>query len=220
MDIKEALGQMDPLDDEQWTQDGLPKTETVSDLLGQKVTRQQILEAAPKFTKENMDLTDAKDDEQTTVPKEPEQPEETGPVDMSVLEEFLDKEPMLLVDFIEDTLKKMPKELLPTLETMLIEQQRAVEKKAAEVEEMRQRVKQNLSMARSWIKQLIPDMDNQKAIQEYLARSHAARASKAAKLEEVLGGLKPSDIAKLDPRAAIDKAFARKNSRGAQRPTR
>jgi hypothetical protein len=37
MDIKEALAQMDVLDDEQWTQEGSPKTEVVSELVGSKV---------------------------------------------------------------------------------------------------------------------------------------------------------------------------------------
>lgn len=54
MDIKEALSQMDPLDDDQWTQDGAPKVETVASLMNDfSVKRQDIVNAAPAFSRSN-----------------------------------------------------------------------------------------------------------------------------------------------------------------------
>lgn len=52
MDIKQALAQLDPANDSQWTSDGLPVIAVVSDLVGVKVTRKQITEAAPEFIRE------------------------------------------------------------------------------------------------------------------------------------------------------------------------
>ena len=63
-------------------------------------------------------------------------------------------------------------------------------------------------------------MNNQQAIQEYIKRSQANRAAKNSAIQQILGGAKLSDLVKLDPRAAIDRAFARKTARGGNRPTR
>lgn len=56
MDILEALSALDPDNKEDWTKDGLPKTDVVSDLVGEPITRAQITEAAPLFTKDNLVL--------------------------------------------------------------------------------------------------------------------------------------------------------------------
>lgn len=52
--IKEALEILDPADDEQWTEDGLPLVEIVRELTGnQNLKRKDITDAAPLFTREN-----------------------------------------------------------------------------------------------------------------------------------------------------------------------
>lgn len=58
--IRDALGMMDSMDDDQWTADGSPKVDVVNDLGElEGVTRAQILDAAPKFSRENFDVTAA-----------------------------------------------------------------------------------------------------------------------------------------------------------------
>jgi hypothetical protein len=222
MDIKEALAQLDSMEDSHWTADGAPATQAVSDLIGQKVTRAQITDAAPKFSRENMDLTEI--EEETTDAEEglrEGQEEVTDePVDASILAEFAEMEPMLPNEFADKVLQKADPRLLPQIETMLTEQLQAIEAKEKEVEEMKRKVKLSKALTVTWIKQLVPDMSNQEAIQAYIRSSQENRAAKAAEIQKVLGGLKPADIAKLDPRAAIDKAFARKTARGGQRPVR
>jgi len=223
MDIREALSQLDGMDDAHWTADGAPATSAVSDLVGSKVTRAQITDAAPKFSRENMDLTEI--EEETTNAEEEglrEGQEEVTdePVDASILSEFADMEPMLPNEFAEKVLHKTDPRLLPQIETMLAEQLQAVEAKEKEVEEMKRKVKLSKALTVTWIKQLVPDMSNQEAIQAYIRSSQENRAAKAQEIQQVLGGLKPADIAKLDPRATIDKAFARKTARGGQRPVR
>lgn len=218
MDIKEALAQLDTLDDDLWTQDGAPKTDAVSEIMGTKVSRADILTAAPKFTRENTDLSEIED--QPIEPTEPEPEVETAPADTAVLEAFLAEDPMLQAEFGDKILKSLDPLQLPDLEQLLIAQQTALEEKRTQLEEMTRRTKLNLALTRTWIKALIPDMSNQQAIQEYIRSQQAHRAQKAAVLKEALGGLKPSDLAKLDPRAAIDRAFARRTARGVNRPTR
>jgi len=221
MDIKEALGQLDTLEDANWTADGAPAVDAVSALMGTKVTRAEITEAAPKFSRENTDLSgpapEAPEQEQT--PPSPA-PVAEEPLDMSVLEAFADMEPMLPNDLAEKVLSKVDPKLLPEIDLMLAQQMQAIELKEKEVEEMKRKVKLGRALTQTWIKQLVPDMSNQQAIQAYIRASHDRRAEKAAEIRTVLGGLKPADIAKLDPRAAIDRAFARKTARGTNRPVR
>lgn len=221
MDIKEALAQLDSMEDSHWTADGAPAVDAVSALMEKKVTRAEITNAAPKFSRENMDLTEV---ETTNAVSEEGQGQEEVIVDeeldTSVLEEFVEMEPMLPNELADKVLSKINPKLLPEVERMLSEQIAMVEAKEREVEEMKRKLKLGKALIQTWIKQLIPDMSNQEAIQAYIRSSAANRAAKAAEIQRVLGGLKPADIAKLDPRAAIDKAFARKTARGGQRPVR
>jgi len=215
MDIKEALASLDALDDEQWTQDGAPKTDVVSELVGHKVSRAEIIDAAPKFSRENMVVED--DDE-----KEPEVETETEEtvIDNSVLEAFAEMDPMLPEELAAKVLSKIDPMQLESVEKLLIEQIAVSAAKQKEIDEMNRRLKLGLATTRLWIKQLVPDMNNQQAIQEYIKRSQANRAAKNSAIQQILGGAKLSDLVKLDPRAAIDRAFARKTARGGNRPTR
>lgn len=218
MDIKEALASLDALDDEQWTQDGAPKTDVVSELVGHKVSRAEIIEAAPKFSRENMVVEDETNGDE----KEPEVKTETEEtvLDNSVLEAFAEMEPMLPEELTAKVLSKIDPMQLESVEKFLIEQIAVSAAKQKEIDEMNRRLKLGLATTRLWIKQLVPDMNNQQAIQEYIKRSQANRAAKNAAVQQILGGAKLSDLVKLDPRAAIDRAFARKTARGGNRPTR
>lgn len=215
MDIKEALASLDALDDEQWTQDGAPKTDVVSELVGHKVSRAEIIEAAPKFSRENMVIEDEKEPEVET-----ETETEETVIDNSVLEAFAEMDPMLPEELAAKVLSKIDPMQLESVEKLLIEQIAVSAAKQKEIDEMNRRLKLSLATTRLWIKQLVPDMNNQQAIQEYIKRSQANRAAKNAAVQQILGGAKLSDLVKLDPRAAIDRAFARKTARGGNRPTR
>lgn len=215
MDIKEALASLDALDDEQWTQDGAPKTDVVSELVGHKVSRAEIIEAAPKFSRENTVIEDEKEPEVET-----ETETEETVLDNSVLEAFTEMEPMLPEELSAKVLSKIDPMQLESVEKLLIEQIAVSAAKQKEIDEMNRRLKLSLATTRLWIKQLVPDMNNQQAIQEYIKHSQANRAAKNAAVQQILGGAKLSDLVKLDPRAAIDRAFARKTARGGNRPTR
>lgn len=51
--IYEVLPQLDPENENHWTADGLPRIETVEALVGDKVTRSEIREAAPYFNRKH-----------------------------------------------------------------------------------------------------------------------------------------------------------------------
>jgi hypothetical protein len=53
MEIHEALLLLDTSDDAKWTGDGLPRVEFVSELVGRDLSRQEITDAAPHFSREN-----------------------------------------------------------------------------------------------------------------------------------------------------------------------
>jgi hypothetical protein len=218
MNIKEALEQLDTFEDSHWTSDGAPAISVVSEILGERVTRKEITDIAPKFSRQNMDLSSL--DEEVSNPDSEEVSEDESEVDISALEDLSEEDPMYPNDLAEKYLKKIDPRLLPEVETILATQLQVIEEKEKEVEEMKRKVKLCKALTQTWIKQLVPDMSNQEAIQAYIRASQANRAKKTEEIRQVLGGLKPEQIAKLDPRAAIDRAFARKTGRGGQRPVR
>jgi hypothetical protein len=60
--IVEALQKLDPQNDNQWTQDGLPKLDALKFLVGDTVTREQVQEAAPDFTRTNTTIGEKAND--------------------------------------------------------------------------------------------------------------------------------------------------------------
>lgn len=106
MDIREALQQLDPQDDAHWTVGGDPKLDALIQILGEHVTRKEVIEAAPRFTRENP-LLDEEDE--VTVEENPEVQlaeaaralneakaklsEATAKVDAKIMAEEAEKEP-------------------------------------------------------------------------------------------------------------------------------
>ncbi len=69
MEIREALEQLDPQDDAHWTVGGEPRLDVLTSLFGKRVTRQEVIDTAPGFTRENP-LLDKEDE--VTVEENPE----------------------------------------------------------------------------------------------------------------------------------------------------
>lgn len=66
--IRDALMMMDSMDDEQWTTDGAPKVDTVADLGEiENLKRADIIDAAPKFSRENFDVSEPEPEEEPEV---------------------------------------------------------------------------------------------------------------------------------------------------------
>ena len=209
MDIRDALGMLDTIDDEVWTSDGLPKIDAVKDLLGRPVTRQEIVDAAPKFTRQNPDLGD------DPVPEEIA--EEGGPIDERQaidFEEFFHSEPKDVNSFLS-FMDRVPTSQLQELKDGLDAQRKSFQEMRSKLDEYDRRVAGAVQMVKSRISREIPDISDREANQNYLQSQAALRAKKKEATNQLLKGIKLSD---LDPRAPIDRAFARKTARGTQRP--
>ena len=212
MDIKEALMSMDALDDEQWTGDGAPKVDVVSEVVGEKVTRQQILDLAPEFSQSNMVI--ASEEEQPEGGDPASEDEAQAEASMETIVEYLDGEPLTDADFIP-LLMKTDVLALDTLEKVLVEQLTASEEAIARANDLKNRLKRSLAFTRNRIKSEIPDMSNQQAIQAFIKSQTEQRGQRVEKTRELLAGV---DIKSLDPRSAIDRAMARKTQRVALVP--
>ncbi|CAM0068767.1 hypothetical protein VPHK251G3_0008 [Vibrio phage K251 g3] len=78
----EVLGQLDPTVDDHWTQDGVARLDVVSALMESQVTRVQIQEVAPKFSRANPIVVTPKADPFAQV--EEDKPEMLGTGNTSV----------------------------------------------------------------------------------------------------------------------------------------
>lgn len=243
MDIKAALMQMDAFDDNQWTADGAPKLDALSELVGEKVKRQDVMDVAPEFSKDNMvvpsdedkekssedeedkekssdegndeDKEKSSDDEDKEKSSDDDDDDEDG-VDLSGVKEYLKGEPLPEAQFIP-FLMSLPTEALETLQSVLIMQLEEIEKTISKATDLKSRLKLSKAYTTNRIKAEVPDISNQEAIQHFIKTQTAARGAKVAATRALLKGI---DLKSLDPRAAIDRAMARKNSRGNTRPKR
>lgn len=216
MDIREALSSLDSLNDEHWTSDGLPKIDAVKELLGRPVARQEIIDAAPKFTRQNTDLTLGDDDGEEELKASDggpaqEQEDEAQLVDLA---DFAGSEPTDVNTFLS-FLDRVPTGQLQELKETLDKQKQSFRDMRYKLDEYERRVNGAVTMVKARIQREIPDISDREANQAYLRSQADQRAKKKAYTNEVLQGIKLSD---LDPRAPVDRAFARKTSRGVKRP--
>lgn len=210
MELKEALMELDALDDDQWTADGAPKLDVLAEAIGKKVKRQEVVDAAPEFTRDNMIVPESKPEEDPVPEPEPD------PLDFAILKVYVDGDPMPEREFL-GFLSKINSIDLPPLEAVLIEQLDEAAKTIALAQDLRNRIKLSLAYTRGRIKREIPDISNQQAIQEFIASQTKSRGERILKTRAILKGI---DLKDLDPRAAIDRAMARKTVRGTKRPSR
>ena len=208
MDIREALATLDTLDDEVWTSEGLPKIEAVKELLGRPITRQEIVDAAPKFTRQNPELDSEPEDEVQPTVQETVEPE---PVDLS---DALSVEPMDPNRFLS-FLDRVPTSQLQELKDGLDGRKKEFRDLRGKLDEYDRLINIATTQVKSRIQREIPDISEREATQAYLQSQAELRARKKAFTNELLKGVKLSE---LDPRAPIDRAFARKTARGTQRP--
>jgi hypothetical protein len=198
MDIKEELLSMDGLDDAQWTADGAPKLS----YFNEKVTRQEILDIAPEFSRENMVIHE---DEVPESVQTYEKTKEYCAGDIMSPEEFS--------KFLAD----VPKHELKSLEEAIASQADGSREAIEDTKVIDNKVKLALDMVRARVSKEFPDISNQQALMNHIAAQNKSRAAKVERSKEALKGLNIED---LDPRAAIDRAFTRRNKRGMARPTR
>jgi hypothetical protein len=198
MDIKEALGTLDTLNDDHWTQNGDVRIDAVEALIGQKVTRQEILNVAPHFNRKNVDL-----DEEVKETKLDE-----------VFEELLSPR-----EFAE-SMRGLSAEDLLAVKDMTLKLAEENQRMITELKEMATTLKIHTLLVDKAMNIVSPEVSNQTAIQQHLARQIEERQRRYADVASVKAFMREHKLITLDPRSVIDRAMARKHSRGANRPKR
>tara|TARA_R110000772_G_scaffold30806_10_gene76513 strand:+ start:2654 stop:3301 length:648 start_codon:yes stop_codon:yes gene_type:complete len=213
MNIVEALVNLDTLDDDQWTTDGAPKLSAITELTGEPTTRKEIIELAPRFSRSNLDLGLPETDID-----EPEAEAEAETDSTVLIEAYAEGGFITYDEFAKNYLFQLPKAQLADVTELMRKQALEIDKEITMLTD----AKRNLKISQGHVKQRtkieIPDITDAEANRIYIKSSNQQRQDKATLIRETFKGLTPNDIAKLNPRAPIDRAFARAVGRGATRP--
>jgi len=248
MEIKTALENMDALDDDQWTNDGAPRLDVLSEAVGEKVSRSDVTEAAPEFSRENMAIPEKVDtseaDAEALAAKEAEDAEALAKADdeaKAAAQAIADKaeeekdgaqeEPPIDLGGIETYLEGEPlpeKKFVPFLMELDPSVLEILEKVLAmqlqEAEEAMSRaadIKNRIKLSLAYTKNRIKsEVPDMSDQQAIQAFIKSQTEARGARITKTRELLKGVDLRTLDPRMAIDRAMARKTGRGATRPAR
>lgn len=190
MELSEALAQLDPANDEQWTADGLPKVDAVADLVGNaELKRADITAAAPDFNREA--ATAAKAASESAGGEEPKAEEAPA-------ESYYDRCVAKCIELNQE-LNEVGKQL------------DVLNAKRRELEILIHRVSSEADQYR-------PRDAGQQNITDYLARQKQITREKAEK-RQMLVDSGAAELLKGLGKAPIDEAMnKRKPARGSQRP--
>lgn len=212
--ILEALQQLDPTDDGHWTNQGLPRMDVVEAIVGDKgIKRGDITNAAPGFTRET--------------PQLPEEFLKTLKPEASLEEEEEEEEPLVEdggqpPEVSEEPVTEQGKEPsqadLFEKEIVVLREKKAVTEKNIEASKG-ELVKLNIqidSIQRKLDRLNQNSVNLHSAVQGALQQQSKVRADRAEKMRKLHeAGFDP---AKIQSRAQIDAAMARKRGRGGNRP--
>ncbi len=226
INIVEALDKLDSTNDEQWTAQGLPRVEIVTALLGvEELTRKEITEAAPDFTREAVL-------EAIALAEIIAEPDEDGSLVYQVPHDEPEDEYEVEVEApVPEPVPVVPSQPLTELERL---QARLAEKteemfKAQRVAEV---AKDEANQLANDVNKLNRTIDRyEKAdpnsstagIRAYIAQQNKNRIARMAGLHAFVKstGSKPADVQNaIDPRAPIDRAMGRRSGYGHERPKR
>lgn len=210
--IIKALGQLDPANSDHWTNDGLPRLDAIKGVSGLK--REDVTAAAPLFTKDNpsFEVPEAQGGDSTSgqgADAEPTPPADQGGQDQEGAgddegngDEGDDQGDE---DDLIDAAEELDEAEAAVLEAkaVLEEAQAAANDAKAKVDAAQAEVDRMVE-ARDAQKRPHQDMEDRMA---FIRRQHEQRAARAGAAAEALKGV---DLAKLDPRSALDRSMARK----------
>lgn len=228
MQIKTALLNLDFEDDDLWTDDGLPRVGAVAEQLGRKVTRQEVTDAAPGFTREVAAQMAAEETDEEEADEEELDEEEA---DEEAPEYGEDHEDSLTEQVSPAAVLKMdPRVVLSSRELTEIawrEANRRAEKAREEMDAAKAEMLTWSNKAELLDRQLqrltVSDTGKgQREIKEYLKRSQEARAERTMRARRFIeAGTNAKDVSEaLSTTSKLDRAMERRRGRGGQRPER
>lgn len=229
MEIKDALAQLDPLNDDHWTADGLPRMDVIEALMDDKsVTRKMVTDVAPNFSRENPVIGADPTVDEATQENDPD-PEATptdSDDDEGPTEEEVEAE---TDDLLEDVLGLSFADVCSTPELMeayitaasiksqeLTRQWNAIRDEMKELSERQELVDRQLKRHNRRHKKEGPN-----EIQLYIRAQHEARLKKAERAQAFIRAqTNPKDVLQqLQFVSKLDQAMrARKPEPGSTRP--
>jgi hypothetical protein len=226
--IVKALQQLDPKNDDHWTNDGLPRLDAIKGVSGLK--REDVTAAAPHFTKDNPVFEAPKADggESTSgqgadAAPTPQADEQQGDQDEQAQDDEAgdgddeqgagDDEEGDQAEEQDDELEELPAEL-DEAEAAVLE----AKAKLAEAQEQQAAAQKVVNEAQAKHDRLVEIRDSQRRPHQdmedrmaFIKRQAQMRAERAGASAEILKGL---NVDKLDPRSPLDRSMARKTGFG------
>ena len=203
MTLDEALLALDAGNDEHWTKEGLPRLDVLGKMVGDAVTRHEVTDIDPTFTRQNL----LEDDAQI----EAELSDESSDNDEQVAEVSDEQEDA--VSGGENDREVELRETVQVLSDKIAALRQQITESQLEIVE----IEKELVAAEQELADMQPKMSSQKSILEYIKSQNLMREERAKRSIELRRHIDPK---LLQTKAPIDTAFARKTARGAKRPTR
>lgn len=235
MEIQIALKMLDPQNDDHWTAQGTPRVGAVSELVGVEVSREEITNAAPSFTRkaasdsfvdpdtiDEPSIAEAGDkgaDDGGGVPEAVADVKRPAPSPVSMIEaENVPKDSVLALPFNEvmkDHVKlNRASEELAKMHFDLVQQRNAIDERIKAVADKSEVVSIVLSRVN-------PKDNTSENIRTFLESQKVARLQKAERaMAFIASGTSAGDVAAaLNPKSKIDQAMSgRKPPLGSKRP--
>lgn len=219
--IVKALQQLDPKNDDHWTNDGLPRLDAIKGVSG--IKREDVTAAAPHFTKDNPvfeapkadggESTSGQGDDAAPSPQGDEQQAQDDEQGADDQDEQSSDDEQQAQDEADDELEELPAEL-DEAEAAVLE----AKAKLAELQEQRDAAQKVVDDAQAEHDRLVEIRDSQRRPHQdmedrmaFIKRQAQMRAERAGASAEILKGL---NVDKLDPRSPLDRSMARKTGFG------
>lgn len=231
MDLQEALLSLDPLDDDQWTENGAPLLEVLKTLTGVAISRQEVVSIAPDFNRKSAEKPEGllmnskdKDDEE---PEKAEEPD--SPTTEEVVEELPEtpeqsEEPVHSVDTTSMSahdliklLQSTPENQLKAFRGAVHETHKGVVRAKQDADKAMVHSKRLLDITKNFVKTVVPEQTNAENIRAYLNQSQATRMERVKRTRLALKGLSPEDFNSKSP---LDMAMGHRRAKNTARPNR
>lgn len=217
--ILEALRQLDGMDDSHWTGDGAPKVDVVKNLSGlESLTRQNIIDAAPQFSRENMELEGGDDAETETGTEEVAADERITIVDLFLADEELT--PNSVIQMLAQYSTKEDAGILNEMVEFMAEKQMETERQVEAMIKHRNDVNIIKMMVQSHRDAVKPPQTHEEANRAYLDKQAEIRAARHAGLAALPVGVRALAMGgkqTLDQQLAAQNTAAKKAAQRAAR---
>ncbi len=215
MEIKEALSQLDSLNDDQWTTDGSPRVEVVSGILGRPVTRKEVTDAAPLFTRVNTDLDDGEGSGEAQ-----KGAEGSNPPFADEMDEREDLQYITVADLEETSVEVDRRASAEDLRTRKARMEPILQAMKSSYKDLGKQIagyEAKLDQVKDLLEEVAPNSSNGEAISDYIQAQAKLRMERVERRNIVLQGITEKDLKTKSP---LDEAMTRKNTRGTNRPSR